>query len=78
MQKTSMFGIQKFCITLLTFLTEEIQPWMAAFLFRLYPFTTFHYERIYILFSLDKHTKMLCVPQNQGMQSYKTLSVNIL
>ena len=43
-----LFGTQKFCLTLLTFLTEKIQPWMAAFLFLIYPFTTFHYERIYL------------------------------
>ena len=46
-----LFGTQKFCITLLTFLTEKIQPWMAVFLFPIYPFTTFHYERIYLFLS---------------------------
>ena len=47
-----LFGTQKFRLTLLAFLTEKIQPWMAAFLFRIYPFTTFHYEGIYFFLSM--------------------------
>ena len=39
---------------------------MAAFLFRIYPFTTFHYERIYLFLS-TRYTysgKLLIITRN--------------
>ena len=50
-----LFGTQKFCITLLTFLTEKIQPWMAAFLFLIHPFVPFRYQRVYF-FLMTRYT----------------------